>query len=74
VLLTPIHTNLGLVKNSGKAMSEKATVSSQMSVMPILNEELLWDQNLVENFEVNLNSTELAVWEFFRSLACDFLG
>jgi len=27
-----------------------------------------------ENFEVNLNSIELAVWKFLKSLACDFLG
>lgn len=78
MLLAPIRTNLGLVKNSGKAMRKSSSKFPNVSdanikrgdfVGPKLR-RVIFDENL----EVNLNSTELAVWKFFKSLARYFLG
>jgi hypothetical protein len=78
VLLTPIHTNFGLVKNSIKAMSKRSSKFPNVSDAKIKRGALLGPKLrrgiFDENFELNLNSTELAVWKFFSSLACDFLG
>jgi len=78
VLLTPIHTNLGLLKNTGKAMSKSSSKFPNVSDANIKRGAFVGPKLtrgiFDENFEVNLNSTELAVWKFFGSLACDFLG
>jgi hypothetical protein len=78
VLLTPIHTNLGLLKSSGKAMSKTSSKFPNVSDAKIKRGALVGPKLrrgiFDENFEVNLNSTELAVWKFFKSLSFDFLG
>jgi len=78
VLLTPIHTQLELMKNSGKAMSKRSSKCLNVSDAIIKRGAFVGPKFrrgiFDENFEMNLNSTELAVWKFFSFLTRDFLS
>jgi hypothetical protein len=66
------------MKNSGKAVSKRRSKFPNASDAKIKRGAFVGPKlrkvRLDENFEVKLHATKLAVWKFFKYLACDFLG